>query len=357
MPDRDYYQELGISRDAGSDEIGRAFRKLAAKYHPDRNPGDAQSEERFKRIAEAYNVLSDPKSRAAYDRGGSRQVEVDTGFRGFNNTEDIFTAFGDVFGDLFGERMRRRTSPSPGETYEVELPLTAEEAATGSAKTLTVELPTTCGVCSGTGARPGASRECPTCKGSGFVSHRAREAGGFFSVSTPCPQCGGSGIDPRATCSRCGGRGVENRPRTVEVTIPPNTTDGTILRLRGMGGPGLRGAPAGDLRVRVRIPRAAPREDLDLHRDVGIDLPTAALGGTVDVALPKGTVEMKIPAGTQPGQQFRLAGQGLSDASGRRGDAIITARVRIPTGLSEEERRLLEELRARTQKVQDRSGS
>jgi molecular chaperone DnaJ len=346
MADRDHYAELGVAHDASTEEIGRAFRRLAAKYHPDRNPGDKQAEGKFKRIAEAYNVLSDPKTRAAYDRGGQEQVRVDTGFHGFDRTEDIFSRFGDIFGDLFGERMRRRARPARGEDYEVEMPLTGEEAARGTRKTISVELPVTCEVCGGSGARPGRSPECPTCHGTGYVSRRASEAGGFFSVSSPCSRCHGSGVDPEAACPRCGGSGVELRPQVLEVRIPPNTEDGTVLRLRGAGGPGPRGAPPGDLRVRVGVPHPATREELDVQHDVELDLSTAALGGTVDVPLPAGTVEMKIPAGTQPGQQFRLARQGRTDASGRRGDAIVTARVRIPTRVSDEERRLLEELRA-----------
>ena len=353
MPERDHYAELGVSRDASGEDIGRAFRRLAAKYHPDRNPGDKQAEERFKRIAEAYNVLSDAKSRAAYDRGGSQQVEVDTGFHGFDTTEDIFTHFGDIFGDLFGERIHRRAPPRQGADYEVEIELTGEEAARGTRKTISVNLPSPCRTCGGTGARPGASPECPSCQGTGYVSRRARESGGFFSVSSPCPRCGGSGIDPKAACPTCGGRGTEIRPRVIEVTIPPGTGNGTVLRLRGQGGPGPQGAASGDLRIRVRVPQPSPAEDLDVRRDISLDLPTATLGGTVDVPLPAGTVEMKIPPGTQPGQQFRLARQGRANASGRRGDAIVTARVRIPTHVSEEERRMLEELRAR----QSRSGT
>ncbi|RPH40602.1 MAG: molecular chaperone DnaJ, partial [Planctomycetota bacterium] len=236
-------------------------------------------------------------------------------------------------------------APRRGEDYEVEIELSGEDASRGTGKEISLNLPSACRTCEGTGARPGASPQCPSCHGTGYVSRRAREAGGFFSVSTPCPRCSGSGVDPEAACPTCGGRGVEVRPRIIEVTIPPGTENGTVLRLRGQGGPGPRGGAPGDLRIRVRVPQAAPPEDLDVRRDVSIDLPTAALGGTVDVPLPAGTVEMKIPPGTQPGQQFRLSRQGRADGSGRRGDAIVTARVQIPTGLSDEERRHLEALR------------
>jgi molecular chaperone DnaJ len=254
---------------------------------------------------------------------------------------------------LFGERIHRRAPPRQGADYEADIELTGEEAARGTQKTISVNLPAPCRTCGGTGARPGASPECPSCQGTGYVSRRARESGGFFSVSSPCPRCGGSGIDPEAACPTCGGRGTETGPRVIEVTIPPGTGNGTVLRLRGQGGPGPRGAASGDLRIRVRVPRPAPAEDLDVRHDITLDLPTATLGGTVDVPLPTGTVEMKIPPGTQPGQQFRLARQGRANASGRRGDAIVTARVRIPTHVSEEERRMLEKLRAR----QPRSGT
>ena len=351
IADRDYYADLGVSREASSEDIGRAFRRLAAKYHPDRNPGDQQAEEHFKRIAEAYNVLSDAKSRAAYDSGGSRQVEADTGFRGFATSEDIFSRFGDIFGDLFGERMRRHPPALRGEDLEVDLTLTGREASQGTVKTITVDLPVLCRTCGGTRVRPGAAPKCPDCRGTGYVSRRAREAGGFFSVSTPCPRCGGRGIDPAAACPQCAGSGVELQPRTLELTIPSGTEDGTVLRLRGMGGPGPKGGTPGNLRVRVHVPHPSSPETLDVRREITVDLSTATLGGTVDVSLPKGTVEMTVPPGTQPGQQFRLSQQGLADETGKRGDAIVTARVQIPTHLTDEERRLMEDLR------QKRSGS
>jgi len=347
MADRDYYADLGVSHDATSEEIGRAFRRLAAKHHPDRNPGDKQAEERFKRIAEAYNVLSDAASRGAYDRGGSKQVEADTGFHGFDSAEDIFSRFGDIFGDLFGDRMRRPSPARRGEDIEVDLPLTGEEASRGTVKTISVQVPVPCHVCGGSGARQGASPGCSSCHGTGYVSRRASQAGGFFSVSTPCPRCGGTGIDPQAACPHCAGSGVEVQPQTLDVTIPARTDDGTVLRLRGIGHPGPKGGTPGDLRVRVHVPSPPSREALEVRREIELDVSTAALGGTVDVPLPRGTVEMRVPAGTQPGQQFRLSRQGLADASGKRGDAIVTAHVRIPTQLSDDERRLMEHLRAK----------
>jgi len=347
MADPDYYADLGVAKEAAPEEIRRAFRKLAALYHPDRHPGDKAAEAKFKKIAEAYNVLDDPKARAAYDQGGRAQVEADTGFHGFNTTEDIFARYGDIFGDLFGERVRRQAGPEPGEDYEVELTIPFEEAARGGTKSFSTNAPGACEACKGSGAADGKPHPCPTCRGSGHVSRRARQSGGFFSVSTPCPGCAGSGLDPAAACPRCHGSRIETRPRTIEVAIPKAVSEGTILRLRRMGAPGRQGGPAGDLLIHLRIQPGGPfeREGLNLKRELPVDLLTAVLGGTVDVPLMEGSAEMTIPAGTQPGQSFRLAGQGLFDGT-RRGDLIVTVQIRIPRQLSDEERRLYEQLRA-----------
>jgi molecular chaperone DnaJ len=348
MAERDYYAELGVARDATSEEIGHAFRKLAARYHPDRNPSDKAAEEKFKGIAGAYNVLNDPKARATYDRGGQAQVEAETGFRGFDTTEDIFSHFGDIFGDLFGDRVRRESAQERGEDLEAEITLTFEEAARGGKKTFTMTAPTACEACRGTGSSDGRLHPCPTCRGQGHVSQRARQSGGFFSVTTACPPCRGSGIDPSSICPRCGGRRFETRPRTLEVSIPSAVSDGTILKLRQMGAPGLRGGTAGDLRIHVRVRSDGPfqREGLNLKREVTVDVATAVLGGKVAVPLLEGKAEMTVPPGTQPGQQFRLGGQGLSDGGGLRGDLIVTIRVRIPHQVSDEERGLFEQLRS-----------
>jgi molecular chaperone DnaJ len=303
-----------------------------------------------KRIAEAYNVLDDPKTRAAYDRGGQSQVEADTGFRGFNTTEDIFSRYGDIFGDLFGERVRQGSAEEPGEDYEVELAISFEEAVRGGKKTFTMNAPGACEACHGTGSSDGLPHPCPTCHGKGHVSQRARKAGGFFSVTTACPACRGSGVDPGSSCPRCGGRRIETRPRTIEVSIPPAVTDGTVLRLRQMGAPGRQGGASGDLLIHIRIQPEGPfeREGLDLKREVTVDLLTAVLGGKVDVPLLEGKAEMTVPPGTQPGQQFRLRGQGLSDGDGQRGDLTVRVHVRIPRQLTDEERRLFEQLRSST---------
>jgi len=347
MADPDYYAQLGVARDASADDIRRAFRKLAAQCHPDRHPGDKEAEAKFKKIADAYSVLDDPKARAAYDRGGQAQVEADTGFRGFHTTEDVFSRYGDIFGDLFGERIRREAAAEPGDDYEVELSIPFEEAARGGKKSFTTNAPGPCDACHGSGSSDGRPHPCPTCHGSGMVSQRARKTGGFFSVTTPCPGCQGSGVDPAAACPRCRGARIETHPRTIEVTIPPAVAEGTILRLGKMGAPGRGGGPPGDLRIHVRIQPGGPfeRDGLHLKRAVTVDLLTAVLGGKVEVPLVEGKAEMTVPPGTQPGQHFRLKGQGLSDGQDR-GDLIVTIQVRIPRQLSEEERRIYETLRA-----------
>ena len=347
MADLDPYAELGVARDADAETVRRAFRKLAAQHHPDRHPGDKAAEAKFKKIAEAYSILDDPKAKAAYDRGGSAGVEADTGFRGFETTDDVFNRFGDVFGDLFGDRVRRDAAQEAGEDYDVELTIPFVEAARGGKQSFSINAPGACDGCKGSGSSDGRTHPCPACRGQGHVSQRARGSGGFFSVSKPCPGCRGSGVDPASACARCGGRGVETRLRTIEVTIPPAVAEGTILRLRKMGAPGRPGGPPGDLRIHIRVQPGGPfqREGLNLRCDAAADLLTAVLGGKIDVPLLEGKAEMTIPPGTQPGQLFRLPGQGLSDGA-RRGDLIVTVQISIPRTLTENERRLYEELKS-----------
>ena len=345
MAERDYYADLGVARTATLDEIKQAFRKLALKHHPDRNPGDKAAEERFKKIGEAYNVLSDPKARAAYDRGGTEQVQADTGFQGFASAQDVFGRFGDLFGDLFGDRVWREPAPERGADLAVDLPLAFEEAVRGGRKTITIEAPTACSACGGSGAEGGRPEACPRCRGTGLVNRRAREQGAFFSVSSACPACDGSGRTPQPACRSCGGEGTVRRPRTLEITVPPAVEDTTVLRLRGQGAAGARGGPPGDLLARVRL---APhplfqREGLDLRSRATLDLPTALLGGAITVPLLDGRAEVTIPAGTQPGQVFRLAGKGLHGPDGAQGDLLVTVQVDLPRRLTPEQERLIKQ--------------
>lgn len=332
----DYYGELGVSRNATDEEIGRAFRRLAAKYHPDRNPGNKDAEEKFKRISEAYAVLRDAKSREAYDRGGFDEVQSETGFSGFESADDIFAHFGDLFGDWMP---RKPTGPQAGETIRSVVTIPFLTAAEGGTIPLRVEAVRPCPSCAGRAVA------CRACGGAGYVSRRRRDLGAFISIRTPCDQCGGRGSI--ADCARCAGTGSVVEPQTIDLKIPPAIEEGTVLRLRGLGAPGREGGPPGDLLVEVRIephPRFG-RRGLDLTTEVELDLMTAILGGKAEVALLRGTAMLTIPPGTQPGQVFRLAGQGLANGSGRRGDLLATTRIRVPTRLTDRQRRLLEEFR------------
>lgn len=335
-PRPDYYGELGISRDATDEEIGRAFRRLAAKYHPDRNPGNKEAEEKFKRISEAYAVLRDAKSRAAYDRGGFDEVQAETGFSGFASADDIFAHFGDIFGDWMP---RRASGPQTGETVRSVLTIPFLMAAEGGIAPLHVEAPRPCPSCGGQAVA------CRACGGAGYTSRRRRDLSAFISIRTPCEKCGGRGST--ADCAPCGGSGSVVQPQTVDLKIPPAIEEGTVLRLKGLGGPGYHGGPPGDLLVEVRIEPHAHfgRRGLDLTTEVELDLMTAVLGGKAEVPLLRGTAKLTVPPGTQPGQVFRLAGQGLANGDGRRGDLLARARVRVPTRLTDRQRKLLEEFR------------
>jgi molecular chaperone DnaJ len=348
MPDQGYYKTLQVPRDAPQEDIRRAFRKLAAKYHPDRNPGDKAAEKKFKELAEAFSVLDDPKSRKTYDHGGVEQVRSDPGFRGFDSTEEVFTRFGDIFGDLFGERVHRQDAAAAGEDLHAEIRVPFDMAASGGKTTIRLDGGSACAACGGTGAEGGRVVACPKCRGRGVVSNRANQAHGFFSVSTPCPDCRGTGTRATSPCRACGGRGVDPKPRVIDVTIPQAIDDGTTLRLRGVGEPGHRGGPPGDLLIRVRVdPHPVfERDGLDLKTRAKVDVSTAALGGKVTVPLLKGQADMKVPPGTQPGQILRLAGQGLVNGKGSKGDLLVNVEVEVPRNLSERRRKLLEDFRA-----------
>jgi len=334
MTEFDYYKELQVSPEATTDEIRAAFRRMAAKYHPDRNPGDTSAEQKFKRIAEAYDVLGDPQKRATYDRGGLERVRTEKSHRTFESVDDVFSTFGDLFGDALEEEMPLEAPGRPGQNYETEIELSATEASSGGRRNFTIDEATACSGCGGSGAAPGLGQECPRCGGKGVLRRSAGRDGGFYSVSSPCPECGGQGASQRA-CGRCAGEGVHAGPREIELTIPRGIEDGTVLRLRGMGAPGSRGGGPGDLLVRVRVPdRGKPSPTVT---KVKVDLMTALLGGSVKVALGSGSKRMRIPAGTQPGQMFRVRNG--------HGETLVAVDVEIPRDLTKRQRRLLEEYR------------
>ena len=342
---RDYYEVLGISRTATLDEIKKSYRKLALKYHPDKNPGDSAAEESFKEAAEAYGVLSDEEKRARYDRFGHGGM---SGMGGFDPNQ--FADFGDIlgdlfgFGDFFGTRGRRGSRAARGNDLRYDLPLEFEEAVFGKEVTLNVPRNISCTECSGSGAKPGTQPiTCSGCAGRGQV----RYSQGFFAVARTCPQCGGAGKVIKDPCTTCGGAGRMREEKTISVKIPAGVDDGSRLRVAGEGEAGFNGGPAGDLYVFISV-REHPqfqRRDYDLHAEHPITMTRAALGGDVTVDTIDGTESLKIPAGTQPNQVFRLRGKGVPylDGTGR-GDHYVHVAVRVPTSVGSRQRELLEEL-------------
>jgi len=341
---KDYYQILGLSRDVSQDEIKKSFRKLARETHPDANPGDPDAEARFREIAEAYEVLSDPERRASFDRG--EQFGVGDLFSNFGGLDDILQQF---FGGSFGGARRR--GPQRGTDIAVAVELDLAEAATGVSRTIEVVAPERCPACSGSGAEPGHDpRRCPTCNGAGQVQVARQTMLGSMMTVTECATCRGRGQLIDDPCKICSGQGRIDSERSLSVEIPAGVDDGTRLRLSGRGGTGERGAPQGDLYVQVRI---APHPDFtrvgsDLHHKVYIGIAEAALGKAISVPLVDGsTTEIDIPAGTQSATVFRLGRQGMPRLQRRgRGDLLIEVDVVVPTELSPEEESLLQEFAA-----------
>jgi molecular chaperone DnaJ len=346
------YETLGVKKDASADEIKKAYRKLARRYHPDANPGDKAAEERFKQIQTAYDVLSDPEKRKAYDRYGSTNGRVAPG--GGVNVEfgDFdFGDLGDIFGGLFGglggtARARRgRAQPVRGADVETEVRLSFEDSLRGAEAKVPVELTVACSTCGGTGAQPGTTPViCPECNGRGVKA----ESQGLFALSQPCPRCRGNGTVIEKPCSACRGSGRERRLRTYTVKIKPGVKDGTKIRLKGKGEPGRNGGPNGDLVVVTRVAPSAvyERRGDDLVVQVPVSFPTAVLGGTAQVPTPDGPVSLKIPAGSEDGKLLRIKGRGAPKLNGSgKGDVLARIRIQVPKRVNKRERELLEELR------------
>jgi len=342
MAKRDYYEVLGVKRDASEDEIKKAYRKLAMQYHPDRNPDDAKAEERFKEAKEAYEVLSEQDKRAAYDRFGHQAMEGMAGGAGGAGFGD---AFGDIFSEIFGGG-RARSNVYRGADLRYNLEISLEEAARGTETKIRIPTLETCEPCNGTGAKPGTEPiTCPTCQGQGQV----RIQQGFFSLQQTCPRCAGAGKIVRDPCSTCSGAGRVKKQKTLSVKIPAGVDEGDRIRLTGEGEAGVNGGPPGDLYVVVRLrPHAVfQREENDLHCEMPVSFTVAALGGEIDIPTLDGSAKIRIPAETQSGKVFRLRGKGIKGVrSGSPGDLMCHVVVETPVNLTARQKELLLELEA-----------
>ena len=341
MSKQDYYETLGVARNASDAEIKKAYRRMAMKFHPDRNPGDASAEEHFKAAKEAYEVLSDPQKRAAYDQFGHAGVDPSAAGGGFSGAGSPFSdIFEDVFGDIFGGR-GGRSARHRGADLRYDLDLSLEEAVHGTTVKIRIPSSRTCDDCNGSGARKGtSSKTCPTCGGQGQV----RMQQGFFSIQQTCPRCQGRGKIIAEACRSCHGSGRVEDIKTLSVKVPPGVDSGDRIRLSGEGEAGEQGGPAGDLYVQVRIkPHAIfTRDGRDLYCEVPISFATAALGGELEVPTLEGRVKLKVPEGTQTGRVFRLRGKGVRTVhDSRPGDLLCTVVVETPVHLNDEQRELL----------------
>ncbi|MBX3590681.1 MAG: molecular chaperone DnaJ [Burkholderiaceae bacterium] len=351
MAKRDYYEVLGVAKNASDDDLKKAYRKLAMKYHPDRNPDNKDAEEKFKEVKEAYEMLTDPAKREAYDRFGHAGVDPNAGFpggaggQGFGGFADVF---GDIFGDIFGGQRAGggRSNVYRGADLRYAMEVTLEQAASGYTSEIRVPSWDTCGTCSGTGAKPGTKpKVCHTCGGQGAV----RVQQGFFSIQQTCPTCHGSGKVIPEPCTSCEGVGRVKKNKTLEVKIPAGIDDGMRIRSAGNGEPGINGGPPGDLYVEIHVKEhpVFQRDGDDLHCEVPIGITTAALGGTVQIPTLAGRAEIDLPEGTQSGKQFRLRGKGIKGIrSSYPGDLYAHVVVETPVRLTDKQKQLLRELEA-----------
>ena len=338
---RDYYEILEVSREADDNEIKAQYRKLALKYHPDRNQGDKEAEEKFKEAAEAYEVLRDREKRRIYDQFGHEGLQG-RGFSGFGGFEDIFSSFSDIFDDFFGFGGRRsRSAARRGADLRYDLTVSFMDAAFGAGKEIDIEKLEPCPTCDGNGCEPGTSPEhCRACQGTGQISRSQ----GFFSIRTTCPHCQGQGIVIPHPCRKCKGKGQVVQAKRVSVKLPAGVDTGSRLRLSGEGETGTRGGPPGDLYIYLHVEphEFFKRENNDIFCQIPISFIQAALGDSVEVPTLNGKKSLEIPKGTQPGEVFRFKGEGIPSLRGRgRGDQLIQVQVKTPTHLNKKQEKLL----------------
>jgi molecular chaperone DnaJ len=349
MAKRDFYETLGVAKNASDDDLKKAYRKLAMKYHPDRNPDSKEAEEKFKQAKEAYEILSDENKRAAYDRYGHAGVDPNAAGMGGAGGAGFGDAFGDIFGEIFGGA-RQRGAGGPqvyrGADLKYSMEITLEQAAAGFDTEIRVPSWENCEVCKGSGAKPGTSpKTCRTCGGSGAV----RMQQGFFSVQQTCPTCHGSGKEITDPCVSCDGVGRTRRNKTLQVKIPAGIDDGMRIRSSGNGEPGINGGPSGDLFVEIHIKqhKIFQRDNDDLHCELTIPFTTAALGGEIQVPTLSGKAEISIPEGTQSGKTFRLRGKGVKGVRGAYpGDLYCHVVVETPVKLNDAQKTILRQFEA-----------
>lgn len=359
MAKRDFYEVLGVQKGASKDEIKKAYRKMALKYHPDHNPGDKEAEEKFKEAAEAYSVLSDDEKRQKYDQFGHDGLNGGGfgggGFSGGMNMDDIFSAFGDIFGGGgfhgfggFGGSGASRQYEK-GRNLRLKVKLSLEEAAKGVTKHFNIKKKINCTTCHGSGSADGQTETCPQCGGSGVVVKVVNSLLGRMQTQSPCPHCNGEGKIIKNKCPNCGGEGVVNGQETIEVNIPAGVDNGMVVNVAGKGDAGRRNGMPGDIQVYIEIEphKDFLREDTNLIYNLLIDFPTAALGGSVEVPTLDGKAKIKIEPGTQPGTVVRLRGKGMPAVQGYGygyGDIIVHISVYVPEKLSKEDKELIEKM-------------
>lgn len=359
---RDYYEVLGLKKGASEDDIKKAFRKMALKYHPDRNPGDKEAEEKFKEVNEAYSVLSDPDKKNKYDRFGFAGVDPNAGFGGGGGTGGFggfstgdFGGFGDIFNEFFGggfggsaQQASRRNSPRKGRDLQKNIRISFEEAAFGAKKTISLNKYVKCPTCNGEGTAPGTSKkQCSKCHGTGQVTQVSNTPFGQFQQTGPCPDCGGTGYVIDSPCPDCRGTGRVRKNIRINVNIPAGVDNGSIIPIKGQGEPGENNGPNGDLYVVIEVkPHEMFRREKDnLYIDIPVTFEQAALGDQITVPTLDGKVSYKVPAGTQPGTVFRLKGKGVKNVrNGRMGDLYVKVQLEVPTKLTGAQKKAIKEM-------------